>query len=167
MHWLWASLISLVGLAGPIFAVLGLPGAWLLIGLMLLGQIPEPALFNWWTIGVCAALAVLGEILETGASAVAVKAGKGSKRGMWGAIIGGLVGALAGAPFGLFIGALAGGLIGAGVGAALAEAGGGMATRDAMKAGGAAAAGRFAGVVSKALIACLIYLIVVVAAFWP
>ncbi len=167
MYWVWASLIALFGLAGPVLAFLGLPGAWVLIGIMLLGQLHEPNYFNWWTIGICGVLALIGEILETGASAVAVKVGKGSKRGMWGAIIGGIIGAIAGAPFGLVIGALVGGLIGAGVGATLAEAGTGMGTRGALRAGGAAAAGRFAGALSKALIACLIYLICLVAVFWP
>jgi hypothetical protein len=167
MYWLWATLIALFGLIGPVLAFLGLPGAWVLIGIMLLGQLHDPNYFSWWTIGVCAALALLGEILETASSAVAVKVGRGSKRGMWGAVIGGIIGAILGAPFGLLIGSLAGGLIGAGLGAALAEAGSGMATRDALRAGGAAAAGRFAGTLSKALLACLIYLVMLVAVFWP
>ncbi|HEB61386.1 MAG TPA: DUF456 domain-containing protein [Phycisphaeraceae bacterium] len=167
MHWVWAILILILGLFGPALALIGLPGVWLIILLSLLSKLVDPGMFSWWTIGVSTALALVGEILETGSSAVAVKVGKGSRRGMIWAVIGGIIGAIVGAPFGLLVGAILGGMIGAGLGAALAEITLGKSFNQASLAGGAAAAGRLAGVMGKTAVAMIVYVIIAVAAFWP
>ncbi|MCK4871447.1 MAG: DUF456 family protein [Phycisphaerales bacterium] len=168
MYWVWASLVALLGLAGPILTIIGLPGTWLLVALMLLGRLVDPPLFTWWTIGICASLALLGEVLEMASSAVAVRAGKGTRRGMIFAIIGGIIGAIVATPFPPpIIATLVGGMLGAGAGAIIAELSTGRALGEATRTGGAAAAGKLAGTLSKSLIAVLMYVILAVAAFWP
>jgi uncharacterized protein YqgC (DUF456 family) len=167
MYWVWASLFVLVGLAGPILTVIGLSGAWLVVALLFLGRLIDPPLFSWWIIGFGVALALLGELLEFLSSAAAVRVGRGSRRGMTGAVVGGLIGGIIGAGFGFIIGALLGSMIGAAAGTLLAERSTGQTWSLSARSGGAAAAGRLAGTIAKLITACIQYVMFAVAAFVP
>ncbi len=158
----------ILGLLGPICTLIGLPGAWLLISLALLGQWAAPDTFNWWTLGSCVGLAMVGEALELAAGAAGSRQGGGSRRAGLGAIIGGVVGAIAGAAFPPIIGAIIWGVVGAGVGAVVGEfTTGNRAWRSHLAIGSAAATGKAVGTVIKTALTLFIYFIVVVTAFAP
>lgn len=125
LTYLAATIVLLVSLVGIALTLLTLPGAWLIILTAALSNWWQPggaAIFSWWTIGICAAVALLGEIIEFAAGAVGATKAGGSKTGAAGAIIGTIVGAVVGTfvpppPLGTIIG----GAVGAGLGAMLAE----------------------------------------------
>ena len=123
MEWtglLVALLFTLLGLGCLVLVVIGLPGTWIMIGLAVAVELldrhyldaADPETYGWWAIGACAALALVGEVLEAGAGAAGTRAGGGSRRGMVGAMIGGIVGAIVFTPLipipivGTLIGAL-------------------------------------------------------------
>jgi len=168
VYWLIAIALSILGLLGPICTLIGLPGAWLLISLALLGQWAAPDTFNWWTLGGCVALAMIGEAVELAAGAAGSRHGGGSRRAGLGAIIGGIVGALGGAVFPPVIGAIIWGVVGAGVGAVIGEfTTGNRAWRSHLAIASAAATGKAVGTVIKTALTILIYLIVMAGAFVP
>jgi uncharacterized protein YqgC (DUF456 family) len=159
-----------VSLFGIVLTLITLPGVWLMlavaIGMELLFPV-EP--FSHWTIGVCAGVALAGEVFEFMASAVGAKKVGGGRSGA----IGSVVGALAGAIVGTFaiplpiIGSLAGAVLGAGAGALLAERGvGGKTWAHSAKIGGGAAAGRLAASLVKAALTAAIGVALTVAAVW-
>src|SRR6185503_17493700 len=110
--------------------VLSVPGTWIMLALALIIEWADQfylppehrQTFDWWVLGTCFALALLGELLELAAGAAGAKGGGGRRRGMIGALIGGVVGALLLTPFipvpvvGTLIGAIVGTFIGAVVG---------------------------------------------------
>jgi len=168
VYWSIAIALTILGLLGPICTLIGLPGAWLLISLALLGQWAAHDTFNWWTLGGCVALALIGEAVELAAGAAGSRHGGGSRRASLGAIIGGIVGAIAGAAFPPIIGAIIWGIVGAGVGAVVGEfTTGNRAWRAHLAIGSAAATGKAVGTVIKTALTLLIYFILIVAVFLP
>ncbi len=168
MYWVLAFAVSILGLFGPALTLIGLPGTWFIIALALLAQWAAHDTFNWWTLGVCLVLAIVGEIVEFAAGAVGTRQGGGTRSAGVGALIGGVVGAIAGAAFPPVIGAIIWGVVGAGVGAIIGEfSTGNRHWRSHMTIGSAAATGKAVGTVIKTAIAILIYAMVVVAAFVP
>jgi hypothetical protein len=182
MEWiglLVALLFSLLGLGCLLLVVIGLPGTWVLIGLAVVVELLDrhyleganPETFGWWAIGACVALAVVGEILETGAGAAGTRAGGGSRRGMVGAMIGGIVGAIVFTPLIPIpvVGTLIGALLGTFIGAVIAERSHEEApdTQATLKAAGGATVGRLAGTMGKALIATTVWVVLSATAFWP
>lgn len=162
-----------------ILVLLGLPGTWLmlilavgveLIDTMWLGS-QDKETFGWIWIGICTCLALLGEVLETIASAVGTRKGGGTKRGIIGSIIGGIVGAIVLTPFipipilGTLIGALIGTFAGALIGEMTGhnQVGGGAMAKAAL----GATIGRLLGTMGKFLIGVVIFAVLVVTAFWP
>lgn len=162
-------LMILASALGVILTAITLPGTWAIILCSLLIQWWSPGgpmPFDWWTIGACVGLALLGEIFEFGASAVGAKKAGGSKRGALGAAIGSLIGAIAGAPFLFLIGAIIGAVLGAAIGAIIAErAWVGRSWKESTIVGSGAAAGRLAASVVKVGIAGVIGLVLTVAVF--
>ena len=168
------ALVSLVCVVG---VPLGLPGTWLMLGLALLLETIDgsflagdaPQTFGWATLGVGAALAVVGEILEAGAGAAGTHLGGGTRRGMVGAIVGGLLGAilLTGLIPIPFIGTLIGAFVGTFAGALYAEATSEEARQnhETLKAAAGAALGRLAGTLGKTMLAVMIWVVLVRAAF--
>ena len=104
MSLLWATLFVLSVLVFWSLNLLGLPGNWMIVA--------ATALYAWLTAGpgsggprwtavaVVTGLAILGELVEFGASAAGVKRAGGSRRGAVLALIGSVVGAMTG----LFVG---------------------------------------------------------------
>jgi uncharacterized protein YqgC (DUF456 family) len=170
-------LFTLISLVCVATVVLGLPGAWMAIGLALIIQLFDPAwlsagadkTFSWWVLGVCAILATIGEVLEFGAGAVGAKAGGSTKHGMWGALIGGIVGAIAGIAIPVpIVGSLIGAVIGSFVGAIAGErfVNREITLKQTLKPATGASIGRVAGTLVKVPIAGVIWLALSVDVFW-
>lgn len=168
MYWLLGFGLTILGLAGPILTLVGLPGTWWIIALALVAQWLAPETFSWWTLGVCGAAALVGEAIEFAAGAVGSKSAGGTKSSSVGALVGGIIGAIAGAAFPPVIGAIVWGVVGAGAGAVLGEfIAGNRSVRSHLAIGGGAAAGKAVGTIVKSAISAAVYAILVVAAFIP
>jgi uncharacterized protein YqgC (DUF456 family) len=181
MEWtslLVAVIFVLLGLGCLVLVVAGLPGTWIMIGLATAIELldhhyldgPVAETFGWRAIGACAALALLGEVLEAGAGAAGTRAGGGSRRGMVGSMIGGLVGAIVFTPLipVPVVGTLIGALVGTFAGAAVAErtADEPPDAQSTLKAASGATLGRLLGTVSKTMIATTVWVVLSVGAFW-
>jgi uncharacterized protein YqgC (DUF456 family) len=154
MELLWLTGLVVACLAGVLLAVVQLPGTWVILA--------AAVAYSWhgdWArltptvLGVLAALALVGELVEFAASALVVRRAGASRRAGWYALGGGFVGMFV---FSLplpVIGTIAGGVIGCFVGAVIGE----MTVRDDMmgaaRVGLLAAAGRALGTMGKLLVA--------------
>jgi len=180
MHWMayvLAVLFAAAGLGCLVLVLIGLPGAWLLVGLALLLELadgwllraPNTVTFGWGTIAGCAGLALAGELVEAVAGAAGTRLGGGSRRGMVGAFVGGIAGAIALTPLvpvpvlGTLVGALAGSFAGAWIGEATGPEARGR-EHNARAAFGAAA-GRLGGTLGKVAFAAAAWLWLVREAF--
>lgn len=168
MSYLASSIVLLACVLAVPLTLLTLPGAWLALAAAAGCEVWQPGLFSWWTIGICAGLALLGEGIEIAAGAVGASKAGGSKTGAVGAVVGTLVGAVLGTfvvPVPV-IGTILGAAIGAGLGAMLAERV--IKKKDAAtsaKIAAGAAAGRLVAVVVKGTITLAIALTLGIAAF--
>jgi uncharacterized protein YqgC (DUF456 family) len=161
-----AAIVILVALVGVGLTLVTLPGTWLMVVAALLCQLWRPEMYNWWTLGVVLTLAVIGELIEFGASAMGAAKFGGSKRGAIGATAGSLIGAIAGSPFFFPIGTIAGGVVGAGAGALLAEKALKKKTWDASgKVAAGAAAGRLVATIAKTGVAVAMACVLCIGAF--
>lgn len=178
MSWyqiLLSSSVLLVSAIAVLLQLASLPGTWIILFLAVAARLVETfvplgaePIFGWWALGGIAALALVGEVVELGASAAGAKTGGASKRGMTGA----LVGSLGGAIFGTFlilipvVGSLLGALIGAALGAIVGELSvGGKTLRETAKPAAGAVAGRLMGVVAKTAIAGAMLAVLAIAVF--
>jgi len=175
---IWSASIGLgfglVGACCVLLVVVGLPGAWIMLAiamltdLLLAPRVGDGApFFGWTVIGVGAAVALLGEILETVAAAEGARRGGASARGAWGALLGGLIGGIAGTvliPVPI-VGSLAGAAIGALGGAVIGELSReGTRLRDTAKPAAGAAIGKLLGIISKIPCAVVVWVVLTVAA---
>lgn len=163
-------LMMLAATVGVVLTAVTLPGIWFMLLAALALQWWSPGdglLFNWWTLGVCAALAVLSEVFEFAASALGATRAGGSKRGALGAAVGSLAGALLGAPLLFPIGPIVGAVLGAAAGAVIAErAWVGKTWTESSRIGSGAAAGRLAASIVKIAIAGAIGVTLIFAVFY-
>lgn len=170
LDWAHAGAIALVlaaALVGVVLTAITLPGTWLTVVAALGVKLWQPELFPWWVLIVAIGLALVGEAVEFGASAVGAAKGGASRRGALGAMIGSLAGAILGSPIFFPIGTILGAAIGAAVGAIIVERGSANKTwTDASKAGAGAAAGRLVATVAKTALAAGIALLVSIAVFF-
>jgi len=150
---------GLFGLISIALTLIGLPGIWLMIVVVLGLKWWNPEWISWWVIAVSLFLAFVAELIEFVAGAAGSSRGGGTKSAAVGAIIGGIVGAIAGAAFPPFIGAIIWGTVGAGLGAAIGEITSGKEWRKTLPVGTAAAAGKLVGTLTKTAIAVIIYAI--------
>jgi len=120
---LWGILLSLFGLVCIAVTVIGGPGTWFLLAAAVVLELAREGTFSLTTLGIALGLAVLGEIFETGASAVGASAQGGSKRGAIASIGGGIIGAILGTIFipVPVLGTILGSALGAGLSAGLIE----------------------------------------------
>lgn len=168
MYWLLGFGLTILGLAGPLLTLVGLPGAWWVVALALVAQWIDPETFSWWTLGLCVAAALAGEAIEFAAGAVGSRSAGGTRSSSLGALVGGIIGAIAGAAFPPIIGAVIWGVVGAGAGAILGEfAAGNRSVRSHLAIGGGAAAGKAVGTIVKSAICVGVYVLIVVTAFIP
>jgi uncharacterized protein YqgC (DUF456 family) len=180
--YLIASLFTLLGAACVASIILSIPGTWIMLALALIIEVTDQwwrvpdelgrtQTFEWWLLGVCLALAAIGEAIEFAAGAAGAKQGGGSRRGMIGALIGGILGAIILTPFipVPVVGTLIGAIVGTFTGAVLGEVTGPqpMSVKGSMKPALGATIGRVVGTVSKIGVAIVVWLTLSVAAFWP
>jgi len=168
------ALILLVAMAAAWFAnVFALPGNWLIVGLAAVFAAIFPAStgrgLHWTTIGVAAALALVGEIVELVAGAAGAKRSGASRRAMLLALVGTMVGSLLGAfatipiPIvGPILGAVGGGALGAFVGAYVGETAIGRSTEQSLAAGQGALIGRLLGTAGKLVIGITLFVVIAV-----
>jgi uncharacterized protein YqgC (DUF456 family) len=161
--WLYYTLAILLiggGVLCWLSNLFSLPGNWVLLGLVALFAllVPEENVrgVSWTAVGILAALAVLGEIVEFVAGAAGAAKRGASRRAILfsliGAIAGSVLGATAGVPIpviGSMIGALVGGSAGAFAGAYLGELWSERPHASGMAVGKAAFIGRLWGTVGK------------------
>ncbi len=182
MEWITlviAGVFVLVGVGCLVLIPLGLPGAWVMLGVAglieWLDQLYLPdddrQTFSWWVLGVCFGLATVGEIVEFFAGVVGTKKGGGTKRGMWGALIGGILGAFVLTPFlwfipvvGSLVGALLGTFIGAVIGEITAE---GATIGGTLKPATGATIARIIATIAKVGVGVVIWIALGVSAFVP
>lgn len=162
----------MLNLLGIGLVAITLPGIWLMLVFALLGQwwqhwMYQTQMFSWWTLGVCAGLALIAEIIEFAASALGAAKFGGTRWGALGAIVGTIVGAIVGSMLLLFpVGTIVGAALGAGSGALLCERHLGKRTwEQATKAGTGAAIGRLVATVVKVGVAIVVAIVLSVAAF--
>jgi len=169
------TLFGLAGAACVFLVVIGLPGSWIMLAVAVATDLllapnvgsGEP-FFGWTAIGASAAVAVVGEALETFAAAEGARRGGATARGAIGATIGGIIGALLGTVFIpiLVVGTLAGAAGGAVFGAVIGEMSRqGVRLRDTAKPATGAAIGRVLGSLAKVPCAVVIWIVLTIAAF--
>lgn len=134
---------------------LGLPGTWLMLvaALALNALVPGAGPVGTGALVGAALVALVGEVLEFGASKRYTERYGGSRRAGWGAIVGGFAGALVGVPVPV-VGSVVGAFVGAFAGAYLAErsrvaADGRVGHAPAARVATGALVGRAAGVAIK------------------
>lgn len=169
MYWVWLS--STIGMAwlGVLLTLVLLPGMWISLLAVLTAQVlMTPTPMSWWTVGVLALLAVLGEVAESVSSAAGAKKFGASKSGMAGALVGSIAGAIGGTIFIPIpvLGTLLGAVVGAGLAAAVAEKGvAGRTWKESGTSGAGAAAGRVAAIFIKTGIAAVQATVITTAMF--
>jgi uncharacterized protein YqgC (DUF456 family) len=152
----------LLAAACLVLVVIGLPGSWIMLALAGVVELAdavylpegEAQTFSWWLLGACVTVVLLGDLFEFLAGAAGAKAGGGTKRGMWGAIIGGVLGLIIFTPLFAFlpvIGSLLGALLGTFVGAYVGEVTGRDGTNlGSIRPAAGATLGRVLGTLGKA-----------------
>ena len=101
--------------------ILGLAGNWFIVAIALVIKFAGWGTMTWWWFGLVAALAVLGEVVESLLGLVVVIKKGGTRWGAIGSFVGGLLGVFLGAGLTPPIGSVLCGFLGAFVGAALGE----------------------------------------------
>jgi hypothetical protein len=169
MAYLWSGLIPLLNLLWLGLTLLGLPGNWLMLATagLIAWLTAGPPSYHWGTLAAGVAIAATGELFELLAGAAGSRRGGGSRRGALGALLGGIAGGLLGTflvPVPL-LGTVLGAAGGAFAGAVVGELTGEKTREEAIRSGRGAAIGHVAGVASKVLLGCALWLLLAVAAF--
>ncbi|MEO7402774.1 MAG: DUF456 domain-containing protein [Burkholderiales bacterium] len=176
-YFLWAVLLVVASCAAWLTTLVTLPGNWIVVGLAALFAwlIPEEAGrgVSWTAVAVLLGLAIVGEIIEFGASAAGAAKQGASKRGlalsMVGAIVGSVLGLMVGTPvpvIGSFVMALIGGAAGAFFGAYLGETWKGRPEEQRVAIGRGAFTGRIWGTVGKLAVGAIMLAILAWDAFF-
>ena len=154
--------------------LLSLPGNWAIVfvATLLAWGIDDSRRIDigWLTVGILAALAIAGEVLETAAGAAGTAKLGGSRRGMALSVVGAVVGSMVGVALGLpvplvgsAVAAVFGGAMGAFAGAAIGEHWKGSDVDQQMAIGRAAFHGRLVGTAVKLVVGAMIAVIAIAA----
>jgi uncharacterized protein YqgC (DUF456 family) len=173
----WACVLVIVLLAGWVLNVFGLPGNWTSLAAVALYAYLIPSghrvWVSWWIVGAVLVLAILGEVVETFASAAGAAKVGGSRRGavlaIIGSFIGGIVGVFVGIPVpvvGSLLGVILFASAGALGGAMLGEYWKGRDWDTTWQVGQAAFWGRMLGTVGKIVLGSVIVVLVLFALVW-
>jgi uncharacterized protein YqgC (DUF456 family) len=160
-----AVLVLLVAsfITGLVMVPLGLPGLWIMVlGLAGAGWLEGFHRIGAGTLGLAAAFAVVGEIVETWVGFRYTRKYGGSRRAGWGALLGGLAGAVVGVPVPI-VGSVIGSLVGAFAGAVAFEYTGSRRTGAALGVGWGALLGRVWATAAKTALGIAIAVVGVVA----
>ena len=171
MLYIWLFILILLNTVWLLLVALGLPGNWLIV--------VGTGLFAWWqwdasifsvgTLLAIALLALLAELAEFGAGMVGARTSGASWRGSIAALFGAMIGAVCGTfviavPL---LGTVVGASLGAGLGVWGVEISRGQHPDRSLRSGVSAGLGALLGILSKLAAGVVIWLIVVIAAFWP
>lgn len=167
MSFLLASLFLILLFSCLVLHVFGLPGNWLLLGLVGLWDFFQAGPhFGLAFYAVLVGLAAVGEVVEFGAQILGARRYGATARGNVGGFAGALVGALLGAPFFWGVGALLGAVAGAFFGCYSFERLHGRDSAAALRAAKGALLGKVFGLAAKT--ACGVVMWVAAArAIWP
>ena len=133
----------------------GLPANWIALGFAALWTIFGPdSSMSFTILGLMAALAVAGEVMEMLMVQIWGKKYGSTSLGIVGGIIGALIGAILCAPILFGIGALFGALVGAFLGSLAVELLRGRHPQEALRAAWGTMLGRFGGTMVKTAIGC-------------
>ena len=174
LNLLWALLFLTTIVLAWILNTVSAPGNWVMVILASvywwLMPAESPYAIGGWVLTVLVALAIVGEILEFGTSALGTRYAGGSRRGAWLSILGSLVGSITGIFLGIpipVIGSLLAALLFAGVGAMLGayfgERWDGKSNQDAWRVGWASFCARLIGSLAKLLVGMVMIAIAVAA----
>ena len=142
--------VAIVSLVGVLLTLVRLPGTWLIIA--------AAAGYGWltgWqrvgltTLGILAAIALAGEVIENIASALLAHRAGASRQAIWGALIGGFVGMFVFTIPLPIIGTTIGALLGCFVGALVGELAAERPFGQSSQVGAVSAAGFILGVMFK------------------
>jgi uncharacterized protein YqgC (DUF456 family) len=174
LAWFIHLLFAVAGVAAALTVLVGLPGAWMVIGAAILIELIDglwlpgsggaAVSFGWWPIGIAVALASVGELAELLAGALGARRAGSSRTGAVGAILGGLVGAVVGIPVPPpVLGALVCSILGTFVGAVLGELAADAQTRvgDTVRPATGATIGRILGTLAKLPLAVAVWALLV------
>ena len=146
----------LIMLAGLVMIPFGLPGLWLMIGVVAYGVfIGEVA---WWTLAILVLFGIVAEVLEFFAVKMFSDRYGGSKKAFWAAIAGGIIGAFIGTPVPL-VGNVIGALVGTFAGATLVTMHEQKQFAPAMRVGLGATLGRVAATAAKVSVAIVVLVV--------
>ncbi len=169
-----AILLPLVLVAAWLLTLVGLPGNWIMVGIVALYALLVPVErrvdVGWGVVLVLVGLAVLGEIVEFGAGAAGTSRAGGSKRGaamaLLGSIVGGVVGLFVGLPIpvvGSFLAALLFASVGAFLGAMIGEYWEGRTMEVSVPIGVGAFWGRLLGTLAKTMVGAVMIAVTIIA----
>ena len=158
--WIGFCLVLVVGL---ICIPLGLGGTFIILAdALVLALVTRFESMGVWSLLIMAALAVLGEVIESFLGVFTVRRFGASKWAMLGTFIGGILGAALGTPIAPVIGTLIGAFVGSFAGAFLAEVAHRRQLHASLRAGWGAFLGRVLAAVVKVqigvLMICIIWL---------
>ena len=170
--------LLLINALGVLLVLFQLPGTWLMVVATggAAAALWTRGTFGWWSLGILLGMAILGELVEGGASALASRRAGGSTRGAVFSILTGIAGAAIGAAragtFGLALVwavplwlaiVVIGGAVGAGIGAMLGDRLAGRSWEDARKSAIGAGFGRLWGTLGKLIVALAMWVTVLIA----
>lgn len=146
----------LIMLAGLAMIPFGLPGLWLMIGVVAYGVFIGEV--SWWVVAILVLFGIVAEALEFFAVKVFSDRYGGSRKAFWGAIAGGIVGAFIGTPVPL-VGSVIGALLGTFAGATLVTMHEQRKLAPAMRVGMGATLGRVAATAIKVTVAIVVLVV--------
>lgn len=160
------TLFGVAMVVGVILDVVGLFGNWIILGAAVIAwALTGFEHFGPWALGILAALAVVGEIVETAASGYGAAKFGGGRGAIIAALVGCLVGAVVGTPWFPLLGTIAGACVGSFAGATIYELTLQRRTPgQALWTGLGAALGKVCGLVGK-MVTGFIMLIVIIITF--
>ena len=161
-------LLFVILLIGMVLAVMTLPGLWLMLAAAAgYAWLTHWHYIGWKTLLALLVIAGLGEAVELAFSASGAKQSGGTRRGAWGALIGGVLGGLfltALVPIPI-IGTLIGVCLGTFLGAMIGELSGGREAMDSAFVGVGAAKGRLMGTLAKVALGGIMFAMILVVGF--
>ncbi|HET6247380.1 MAG TPA: DUF456 domain-containing protein [Tepidisphaeraceae bacterium] len=168
LHWIYYFLLAAVLVGGLYLALLNAPGLWLMVAATLgYALLTHFAYAGLKTLIVIVVLGLIAELIDFLAAGAGAKKAGASKRGFYGAVIGGILGGIfltvAIPGVGVIIGVCAGTFAGAIIG----ELWGGTEVEKSLRIGAGAAWGRLLGILTKLLFGCMVLCIVLIAAMPP
>ena len=168
---LYTAFVLVLGI-GWLLTLFSLPGNWLIVAAAAgyAWLVPDGSRWDlsWPLVGVTAALAVVGEVIEGAASAMGVRRLGGSRRGAFLSVIFSFIGAIVGTgaiPIPV-VGTLLGACLGAMAGAVVGETWKGTDPTATDAIGKAAFWGRLWGALAKMVVACAMVAVAAIGALW-